>query len=652
MLAVSFARLVGDINSAAFDIEVVQTALMDPLWRTRLGINLLLFALAMLALHLAFGLACWLMAWLTRKAFASSRLTQVHWVLIWFLAGAIWVLLANAASFPHSSLGEPHHGIATASFAGMTPHSLAGSCLVAGIAVVLLKLLYQQRKSRRTMYLLAVGVGLAASAGFTWHSAARHRAAEGPPNIFVLGIDSMRPDFVAAGKAPNVHAFMDGAVRMQDAVTPLARTFPSWISILTGRHPHTTGAFMNLLPRKLIHTGTTLPQALREHGYRSYFAIDETRFANIDTTYGFDETMTSTIGGSDFVISWFADTPLSNIVMNTWLGAVLFPHVHANRAAYVTYDPDTFVRRVVGRLDRSRPVFLSTHLTLPHWPYSWATSDAIEPVEANFPQLYENAVHRADKQLGDMLHHLEEQGFLDNAIVVVLSDHGEALGQHSDFMSDFYPNHRDPMPRAQIWGHGTSVFSPTQYRVVLGIRGYGAAASLFPQPAKLDQPTSLLDVAPTIMELLQIKATDQFDGHSLVPLLRTGTDSRGELAQRIRFTETEYNPEGFLPGHMTTSTLAQAAQIYHLDSSSDRLLVREAVLPAMLANRQYAALLGDGTMGIAMPDGRGDGKYAFIHVPNALKLPASPASNAVQLRVALQDRYRIQFADTTLPAAQ
>ena len=77
---------------------------------------------------------------------------------------------------------------------------------------------------------------------------------------------------------------------MTDAITPLARTFPSWVSMLTGRHPHTTGAYMNLLPRELIHAGHTLPQLLREHGYRTYYAIDETRFSNIDASYGFDRT--------------------------------------------------------------------------------------------------------------------------------------------------------------------------------------------------------------------------------------------------------------------------------------------------------------------------------------------------------------------------
>ncbi len=49
------------------------------------------------------------------------------------------------------------------------------------------------------------------------------------------------------------------------------------------------------------------------------------RFSSIDASYGFDRTATPAIGGSDFVLAWFADTPLSNVIVNTWLGALLFP---------------------------------------------------------------------------------------------------------------------------------------------------------------------------------------------------------------------------------------------------------------------------------------------------------------------------------------
>ncbi|HTQ37344.1 MAG TPA: sulfatase-like hydrolase/transferase [Steroidobacteraceae bacterium] len=647
LLLLSFARLLGDMHSAAFDMSIVASALTDPFWHTRLARNIVLFAVAILALHVGFGLLCWLLARLAEKAFPAARCTRRQWLLLWFFAGSGWLLLANAAHFAHSSLGQPWHDMADTPVLGMTPYAWGTAGMLAAAAAVLLVFLYRQAAWRRKGYLLAAGAALLAGVGFTWSNGAhRSDAASRPPNIVFLGVDSLRPDFVDAGAAPHVRAFLDGAVRMQDAVTPLARTFPSWISILTGRHPHTTGAFMNLLPPKLIHTGPTLPQILHAHGYRTYYSMDETRFANIDASYGFDRTLTSTIGGSDFVISWFADTPLSNMVMNSWLGALLFPHVHANRAAHVTYDPNSFVRRVAGAIDTDRPVFLVSHLTLPHWPYIWADSPGGEPDESRIPAQYGLAVRRADQQFGDLLAALERDGVLDNAIVVALSDHGEALGQDDDFMPDAFPGGAATAPKSWKWGHGTSVFSPTQYHVVLGIRAYGAARALFPSPAVRTEPVSLVDLTPTILDLLKIDAGQDFDGMSLAPLLR-GAAQTAQFDQRIRFTETEYNPQGFLTTHLTASALAEAVKIYRLDSVTDRLLVRDNAIDSILASRQYAALLGKHAMAIAIPDGRDDGARQFIRVPG------TNAADAARLRQGLRERFGIRFADSarTKPAS-
>ncbi|MEJ0098644.1 MAG: sulfatase-like hydrolase/transferase [Pseudomonadota bacterium] len=626
----------------------------DPIWRTRLGLNITLFGLAMLMLHVGFGLLSWLLAVLSEKAYPNARCSRRQWVFAWFLAGAAWLLLANAAHFPHSSLGEPYRTVAIADLFGATPYSLLTACLLCSVAATLLVFLYRQARWRRSGYLIAGVASMSMAVGFTWSHGPHHaNSASRPPNIIFLGIDSLRPDFVKADTAPHVRAFMDSAVQLQDAVTPLARTFPSWMAILTGRHPHTTGAYINLIPRNLIHTGTTLPQALRAHGYRTYYSMDETRFANIDSSYGFDRTMTSTIGGSDFVIAWFADTPLSNIVMNTWLGALLFPHVHANRAAHVTYDPDAFVRRVTNALDPDQPAFVVSHLTLPHWPFIWAASDPVQPDEENIPGLYTLAVRRADQQFGDMLSAMERRGMLDNAIVVALSDHGEALGGSTDFMTDAFPADEGEAPKSQKWGHGTSVFSPTQYHVVLGIRAYGNARALLGQPAVLNEPVSLVDLAPTILDLLGIKSEEKFDGISLVPLLRSRETSPNDFDDRIRFTETEYNPGGFVPTHQTASAVAEAAKIYRLDSTTDRLLVRENMIESILASRQYAALLGKRAMAIAMPDGLDDGYHEFIYIPGPNGIAASASADASRLRQALQDRFAIRFmpAEGTKPSS-
>ena len=249
-------------------------------------------------------------------------------------------------------------------------------------------------------------------------------APEGKPNIIFLGIDSLRWDEVERGTAssttPHVDAFLEQAVRFENALTPLARTYPSWVALLTGKHPHTTGAFLNLLPPDQVRLGKTLPLMLREQGYHTVYAIDEVRFSNIDRSYGFDQAVTPPIGSSDFIIGTLSDAPLLNLFGTTRIAKWFFPHGYANRGANLVYEPDSFVERVEDDIHYSAPMFLATHLTLPHWPYLWRDG-AVKPgtEDATRPSFYKSAVRRADRQFGEILANLEERGLLQNAIVVV-----------------------------------------------------------------------------------------------------------------------------------------------------------------------------------------------------------------------------------------
>ncbi len=114
--------------------------------------------------------------------------------------------------------------------------------------------------------------------------------------MILIGLDSLRADLVDDRFSPHVtphaEAFMKGGTRFTNALTPLARTFPSMLAMLTGRHPHSSGAIMNLLPRSRIDDSESLPRVLSRAGYQTVFAMDEMRFANIDTSYGFEQTIT------------------------------------------------------------------------------------------------------------------------------------------------------------------------------------------------------------------------------------------------------------------------------------------------------------------------------------------------------------------------
>jgi arylsulfatase A-like enzyme len=89
------------------------------------------------------------------------------------------------------------------------------------------------------------------------------------------------------------------------------------------------------------------------------------------------------------------------------------------------------MRRLERELEIEGPSFLAIHLTLAHWPYAWA-GQPVPTVPERYRDAYGAAVEEVDRQFGEVLELLERKGVLGNAIVVLLSDHGEALGADDD----------------------------------------------------------------------------------------------------------------------------------------------------------------------------------------------------------------------------
>lgn len=632
-----------------FGEEALNSALTQPIWRMRLGLNIALFGLALTAVHLAFGLLCWLLASASQVAWPRLQGMRNHWLILWFIGGCLWLLTTNAALFPNSALGFPYHALATQRLFGITVHTYISTAMAIGVAGTLILAI---RRSKTYQY-ITLATAAAATAGLITAALPNGRATSTAadfdrPHVVLIGIDSLRADGVHPDITPNIHHFVTNATHLQDVITPLARTFPSWISILTGRLPHTTGAWMNLLPRDQIHTGQTLATTLREHGYLSVYAIDETRFANIDETYGFDQIITPPMGASDFVIGSFGDLPLSNLLVNTRLGSWLFPWLHANRAAHLIYDPDSTVQRLDRELRTDAPLFLALHLTLPHWPYTWADS-SLTPLDGPTNSgHYLNTIRRVDRQFADILSVLDQRGILKNALVVLLSDHGQALGREEDFLHAAISQTGRRLAHLNE-GHGTSVLSPPQYRVVLAFRAFGKANRLLPEPSAVNAPASLIDIAPTILELLQLPAPEPFDGLSLAPVLRSEGALSDSFLNRIRFTETEYSPRGLSTENLTGSAVAQAARAYEVDPATDRVTVRRERLGQILQHREYAAFIGNRAMAAAIPDMRNDGRrqLLFLSHPFHPEFDLGDVSSADRqlLRESLQHAYGLDLAD-------
>lgn len=661
IMFLSFLRTLGDTGSMRFRGAVLDSVVGTPLLGTALGGDLLRFVLGQLFVHLVFGVLCWTFAVFAQESWPKVKTTRRQWVLIWLIAGTGVAFVSNAALYPWTSLGEPYSSFATAKILGVPLYTLLVGAfilgIVAGVSPTALRWLARRTPIRAPLNanssrwivggLTAFGIAAAvAIPAVREDTKSTHVLTK--PNIILIGIDSLRHDYPLSTEGrevtPHIAEFMDYSVVFDNAITPLARTFPSWVSILTGKHPHTTGAFINLLPRDQIHTGVTLPQALREAGYRTMYAIDEVRFSNVDDSFGFDQTITPPIGASDFLVGEINDAPITNLIANTRIGAWLFPQSYANRGAATLYDPNEFIQRIARGTDFSTPSMLATHLTLLHWPFTWADSPPLPSSsrESVLEIRYQMAAKRVDQQFADLIDVLRQKGALDNAIVVLLSDHGEALGKRSEANYPADDNREDP---TQLSGHGNSVFSPHQYRVVLAVRTYGSGVVASSPGRVVGAPVSVEDIYPSVVDILGIHSRERFDGLSLRPLLEEAEDSiPASFHERIRFTESEFNPKGIGPGQaMNASAIRAARQYYDIVPQTGRVQIKPAWVTAMLKQRQYAAIKGERLVA-AVPEAGGVGfRYYVVDSenddPRELMWDLSPDHETANLVQALKARF-------------
>jgi hypothetical protein len=616
-MLLSYARLAGDTRSPIFDHAAYKAVFDRPIIGTALATHIAWFVAWLSLLHLALGAGCWLLARATQITLPGKPLEIRRLVALWFIGTTVWLLTWNAGHYPRSSIGSFYARPVGIEIAGLPLHTWITIAFLSTAAYFVAVAAWRLSRAipRRTLaiYSACAATPLAAIAVFASLPAARiPEAPANKPNIILLGIDSLRWDEVGRGTTqsttPNVDAFLEQAVRFDNALTPLARTYPSWVALLTGKHPHTTGAFLNLLPADQVRLGKTLPLMLREHGYHTAYAIDEVRFSNIDRSYGFDQAVTPPIGSSDFIVGTLCDTPLLNLVATSSIGKLLFPNGYANRGTNVVYEPETFVERVAEDIQYASPMFLAAHMTLPHWPYLWRSEPQKVPEDdVARPSFYKAAVRRADQQFGEILQRLEERGLLQNAIVIVFSDHGESFSAKVDSLVDMADPKLSELRAVPAWGHGTSVLTPHQYRIVLGMRAYGPARALIARdPGVTHVAASIEDIAPTLFDMLGLDPQEPRDGMSLLPELRAADALKDQNARRVRFTETEFNPLNLVdmtgdPTVVNAKSFVEATHYYRVDPETDRIEMKRQFLDNLQRNRQFAAVGWSKMLGV-FPD--------------------------------------------------
>jgi arylsulfatase A-like enzyme len=159
------------------------------------------------------------------------------------------------------------------------------------------------------------------------------------------------------------------------------------------------------------------------------------------------------------------------------------------------------VKDKLAELGASKRRFaMFVHLFEPHSTYVVHEGVTYEGTgQALFEEKYDREVEFVDRYVGEVVDAIAAAGLADDTLIVLLADHGEAFFVHS------YQGQK-------LGWHGQTLYDEVM-RVPLVIVGKGLT------PGRVDTPVMLLDVAPTLLELMGVPVPGSFQGRSLAPAL-------------------------------------------------------------------------------------------------------------------------------------
>ncbi|MCP3101788.1 sulfatase-like hydrolase/transferase [Myxococcus sp. K15C18031901] len=384
------------------------------------------------------------------------------------------------------------------------------------------------------------------------------------PLVVLIGIDAFRPDRLrsqgGSGEvAPHVERFLEDATLFTRAYTPIAQTEPAWRSLLTARWPHATGVRYPLTAESRMRLQPTFARAFDDAGWRTVFATDCSRFHTEGPASGFVTRLQPPRGAVNFLLEKLRYRALGAFADQA-LGAAWVPEFVDNRALAGIHDPMGYAERLAARLvDEAGqgPTLFAFHATAAHFPgdpvhpFHRRFVPASEPLERRLRMhfapvspgakggwnrpgaeaLYDELLAQADAQVGLLLEALRRTGRYDDALIVLMSDHGESFHEDRPDLAGATPV------------HGARL-SEVENRILLAVKppgGRGAA------PRDVDALVRLVDVGPTLLDYAGLPALRRVDGVSLSPLLRGGDWVPQRLYAETGFTHVV--PEVFDAEH-------------------------------------------------------------------------------------------------------
>lgn len=323
-------------------------------------------------------------------------------------------------------------------------------------------------------------------------------------NLLLISIDTLRADVAYSWKFPNIEKLRKKWVTFLNSISSSPLTPVSHATVFTWLQPYNHW-IRHLFKEKLGKNTETLTNILKKEWY-STWAIVSCPWMN--KWYWFSKWFEHYDDEIPRLADW--TDPLLTVDVKKRGTALKRANIVIDRA----YD------WVTKNWKSKKPYFLFIHFFDAHWPYE-------APENFWWDNIYEEEVAFSDHYLWLFLDKLEKEWYLDNTSIVCFSDHWEDL----DWL---YPNDKwwkKLWHPEELW-HWTLLYDQTQKTAFI------INDKDLPSNINLENQVRLVDITPTILDLLNIKTNLNFDWESIVPIIKNNLDKN-----LIWYSETYYPEE-------------------------------------------------------------------------------------------------------------
>ena len=316
------------------------------------------------------------------------------------------------------------------------------------------------------------------------------------PDVYLVTIDTLRADHVHCYgderiQTPALDSLARDGIRFAQAFTPSPITNTAHTSILTGLLPSVHGVTDFAIP--LAKTYPTWAELLKQNGYQTAAFIGAVILDSRALAPGLDR-------GFDYYDNFPSDSG------------------EGKHWGQVERRGDDVVHRAEAWMGAhpQKPRFVWVHLYDPHDPY-----EPPPPYSQIYKDhLYDGEIAYADAALGKLLSYLEREKRYSNALIIVVGDHGEGLGEHGEQT------------------HGIFLYDSTTHvplLIKLPTSGESTVPAMAQEGKVVAAQVETTDILPTVLDLLSIPPPPALAGRSLSGYFKAAKESG-----RVVFAETDY----------------------------------------------------------------------------------------------------------------